>query len=184
MSDLPELPLFEEIEDISTSPNFFTYTQDEFNKTWSYYESEATTTQSASKSLWDTPPSGGQSPVTNTSAKASPTRDAWDPMLWNMTLTKYVEISQETEVVGRLPELETPISHLTCLANMYLEQGLNTPPRCPCHSSSKPQSRAPTSCPSLRPSEPGRRQARQNSCRQLPGSRKVSGESCFRRRVS
>jgi hypothetical protein len=125
MSDLPELPLFEEIEDISTSPNFFTYTQDEFNKTWSYYESEATTSQSANKSLWDTPTSGGQSPVTNTSAKASPTRDAWDPMLWNMTLTKYVEISQETEVVGRLPELETPISHLTCLANMYLEQSLN-----------------------------------------------------------
>jgi len=42
MSDLPELPLFEEIKDISNSSDFFTYTQDEFNKAWSYYEDETT----------------------------------------------------------------------------------------------------------------------------------------------
>ena len=35
MSDLPELNLFEEIQGIANSSDFYTYTQDEFNKTWS-----------------------------------------------------------------------------------------------------------------------------------------------------
>jgi len=127
MSDLPELPLFEEIQDISTSPSFFTYTQDEFNKTWSSYETEA-----SSKNLWESPtkaspPSGGS---VNSSAKSSPSRDEWDPMLWNVTLTKYVELGQdmqtETDITGKFPELETPVSHLTYLANTYLEQGIAT----------------------------------------------------------
>jgi len=109
MSDLPELPLFEEIKDISNSSDFFTYTQDEFNKTWSYYEDE--TMDSKTSGLWTTPTRNAVSPTFPT--KTSPTRDTWDPMLWNINLTKYVELNLEDDVqIRKLPVLETPITPL------------------------------------------------------------------------
>jgi len=96
MSDLPDLPLFEEIEDISTSKNFLTYTQEEFNKTWNYYETESMPPEE--KSLWNSPVRNQTSSPASTSGKSSPTRDEWDPMLWNMTLTKYVELEDLGQV--------------------------------------------------------------------------------------
>jgi len=120
MSDLPELPLFEEIEDISNSSDFFTYTQDEFNKTWSYYEDEATS-ESKTSGLWTTPVRNVVSPTFPN--KTSPTRDTWDPMLWNINLTKYVELNLEDDVqIRKLPELETPITPLP----MEEDSNLNT----------------------------------------------------------
>jgi len=110
MSDLPELPLFEEIKDISNSSDFFTYTQDEFNKTWSYYEDE-TTSESKTSGLWTTPTRNIVSPTFPN--KTSPTRDTWDPMLWNINLTKYVDLNLEDDVqIRKLPVLETPITPL------------------------------------------------------------------------
>jgi len=110
MSDLPELPLFEEIKDISNSSDFFTYTQDEFNKTWSYYEDE-TISESKTSGLWTTPTRNIVSPTFPN--KTSPTRDTWDPMLWNIALTKYVELNLEDDVqIRKLPVLETPITPL------------------------------------------------------------------------
>jgi len=110
MSDLPELPLFEEIKDISNSSDFFTYTQDEFNKTWSYYEDE-TSSDSKPSSVWNSPTRNAVSPTFPT--KTSPTRDTWDPMLWNINLTKYVELNLEDDVqLRKLPVLETPITPL------------------------------------------------------------------------
>jgi len=119
MSDLPELPLFEEIEDISNSSNFYTYTQDEFNKTWSYYEDE-TTSGAKSSSLWTTPVRNESPTFPN---KTSPTRDTWDPMLWNINLNKYVEFNLQDDVqIRKLPELEAPITPLP----MEEDSNLNT----------------------------------------------------------
>jgi len=110
MSDLPELPLFEEIKDISNSSDFFTYTQDEFNKTWSYYEDE-TTADSKTSGQWTTPTRNIISPTFPN--KTSPTRDTWDPMLWNINLAKYVELNLEDDVqIRKVPVLETPITPL------------------------------------------------------------------------
>ena len=45
------------------------------------------------------------------SGKSSPTRDTWDPMLYNINLTTYVELSLEDEVqVRKQPVLETPMT--------------------------------------------------------------------------
>lgn len=75
LSDLPELHLFEEIQDVSNSSDFFTYTKDQFNQTWSYFQDEASMDDSTS-GLWEERSSSCSSSVLNT-----PERDAWDPML-------------------------------------------------------------------------------------------------------
>jgi len=77
LSDLPELHLFEEIQDVSTNSDFFTYTKEQFNQTWSHFQSESSLDNSTS-SLWKvaTPRSSSSSSVLNT-----PERDAWDPNL-------------------------------------------------------------------------------------------------------
>lgn len=75
LSDLPELHLFEEIQDVSNSSDFFTYTKDQFNKTWSYFQTEAMDDDSTS-GLWEERSVSCSSSVLNT-----PERDTWDPML-------------------------------------------------------------------------------------------------------
>lgn len=106
MSDLPELNLFEEIQGIANSSDFYTYTQDEFNKTWSYYEDEtAMDTKEHPANLWTTP-SRSIPPTPPSSGKSSPTRDAWDPMLWH---TRSLE-EAELRTLAELGSLSPPLS--------------------------------------------------------------------------
>merc|ERR1712137_562368 len=41
MSDLPALQLFEEIQGLSNSMDFFSYTKEDLNKTWSLYDDDS-----------------------------------------------------------------------------------------------------------------------------------------------
>jgi len=176
MSDLPELPLFEEIEDISNSSDFFTYTQDEFNKTWSYYEDEATS-ESKTSGLWTTPVRNVVSPTFPN--KTSPTRDTWDPMLWNINLTKYVELNLEDDVqIRKLPELETPITPLP----MEEDSNLNTFPMCSCLTMSQHPSLDQTKSHSQKKDQDQKVHQCQESWSGLQ-AREVSGESCLRKKV-
>lgn len=164
MSDLPDLPLFEEIEDISTSKNFLTYTQEEFNKTWNYYETESMPPEE--KSLWNSPVRNQTSSPASTSGKSSPTRDEWDPMLWNMTLTKYVELEDLGQVA------KTPFTPAMTSIDIM---------RCSCQQNSAPQRQAPTKSRSGRTfHHQGRKQ---NSCSQPAHRSAVYGESCYPRKV-
>ena len=95
MSDLPELNLFEEIQGIANSSDFYTYTQDEFNKTWSHYEDE-TAGEMKGVNRVGTPTSSLPTPPS--SGKSSPTRDTWDPMLWHTRSMEEVELRALTEV--------------------------------------------------------------------------------------
>merc|ERR1711892_1084975 len=166
MSDLPELPLFEEIKDISNSSDFFTYTQDEFNKTWSYYEDE--TMDSKTSGLWTTPTRNAVSPTFPT--KTSPTRDTWDPMLWNINLTKYVELNLEDDVqIRKLPVLETPITPLPMEElNTVSSPVTSVLDQTKSHSQKKDQDQKVHQC--------------LESYSGLQ-AREVSGESCLRRKV-
>lgn len=174
MSDLPELPLFEEIKDISNSSDFFTYTQDEFNKTWSYYEDE-TSSDSKPSSVWNSPTRNAVSPTFPT--KTSPTRDTWDPMLWNINLTKYVELNLEDDVqLRKLPVLETPITPLPM-------EDFNTFPMCSCLT----MSRHPPSDQTKSRSHKKDQDQKVHQCiESLSGlqAREVSSESCLQRKVN
>jgi len=101
MADLPELPLFEEIQGISNSSGQFC--QDEHNKVWYSYEEE-----SSAESKTDQWQSSSPRP-TYTSKVSSPTRDTWDPMLWNINLTTYVDLHLQQVQVRKRPILETPL---------------------------------------------------------------------------
>ena len=95
MSDFPELDLFEEIVDISrsNSPDFASFTQKEFNNTWSHYMHQ--TTSVGSNDSWLSSPlntattttTSLQSPSITTTA-SSKDRDSWDPRL-NIALGNY-----------------------------------------------------------------------------------------------
>jgi len=122
MSDLPELNLFEEIQGIANSSDFYAYTQDEFNKTWSYYEDEMDYPGKELKegnSLWSSPVRNSVPPTPPSSGKSSPTRDAWDPMLWHTRSLEEVELralaslSPPTSPVV-LPSLSQSISAGLC----------------------------------------------------------------------
>jgi len=122
MSDLPELNLFEEIQGIANSSDFYTYTQDEFNKTWSYYEDEtAMDTKEHPSNLWSTP-SRSIPPTPPSSGKSSPTRDAWDPMLWHTRSLEEAELRSLAELGQCLPS--PPLSPI------LLTHSLST--TCPC----------------------------------------------------
>lgn len=173
MSDLPELPLFEEIKDISNSSDFFTYTQDEFNRTWAHYEDESSS-DSKTSGQWTTPTRNIVSPTFPT--KTSPTRDTWDPMLWNINLAKYVELNLEEDVqIRQVPVLETPITPLPM-------EDLNTFPMCSCLTMSQHQSSDQTKSRSRKKDQD---QKVHQCLESLSGlqAREVSGESCLRRKV-
>ena len=114
MADLPALNLFEEIQGLSNSVDFHSYTtKEDLNKSWSLYDDDATTesrkTSTASSS------STTASTGSNFSGKCSPTRDTWDPMLYNISLTTYVEINTDTDddvQLRKQPVLETPLTPL------------------------------------------------------------------------
>jgi len=104
MSDLPELNLFEEIQGLANSSHFYTYTQDEFNNTWSYYEDETDMdTKDHSTSFWVSP--ARNIPTSPSSGKSSPTRDTWDPMLWHTRSLEEVELRALAEMGPLSPPL-------------------------------------------------------------------------------
>jgi len=113
MSDLPELNLFEEIAEIhglTNSSDFYAYTEDqrfaedEFNKTWSNYEDE--TAMDTKDSTWSSPVRSIPTPPS--SGKSSPTRDAWDPMLWHTRSMEEVELRSLSE----LGHVSPPVSSM------------------------------------------------------------------------
>jgi hypothetical protein len=107
MSDLPELNLFEEIQGIANSADYYTYTQDQFDKTWSYYEQEnAMDTKEIGGGEWRTSTPVSRLPTPPSSGKSSPTRDAWDPMLWH---TRTLE-EAELRALAELGPLSPPVS--------------------------------------------------------------------------
>jgi len=80
MSEILDLPLLEEIQDIATCGDFYSFTKDEFNKTWADYEQgKEVEAESTSTDLWSVEKEG--SPAVETSGHGSPYRDEWDPML-------------------------------------------------------------------------------------------------------
>merc|ERR1712061_672093 len=109
MSDLPALHLFEEIQGLSNSTDFYSYNKEDPNKTWSLYDEDCcldskTSTFSSQQNNNNT---------SSFSGKSSPTRDTWDPMLYNINLTTYLELNMDEDVqVWKQPMLETPITLL------------------------------------------------------------------------
>lgn len=107
MSDLPELNLFEEIQGIANSSDFYTFSQDEFNRTWSYYEDENAMDTKESNTWTRTTTPVNQMPTPPSSGKSSPTRDAWDPMLWHTRSLEEVELRA---LAAELTPLSPPLS--------------------------------------------------------------------------
>ena len=120
MSDLPALQLFEEIQGLSNSMDFFSYTKEDLNKTWSLYDDDS---NMESKEQNNTE----KSPTTTFSGKSSPTRDQWDPMLYNINLTTYVELSMDCDdvQVRSKPMLETPITPLPGMEDLQMFLTIN-----------------------------------------------------------
>ena len=113
MSDLPALQLFEEIQGLSNSMDFFSYTKEDLNKTWSLYDDDSNMESKEQNTE--------KSTATTFSGKSSPTRDTWDPMLYNINLTTYVELSMEDDVqVRSKPMLETPITPLPGMEELQM----------------------------------------------------------------
>ena len=110
MSDLPALHLFEEIQGLSNSTDFYSYNKEDPNKTWSLYDEDCCL-DSKTSTFWNSSNNQNNNNTSSFSGKSSPTRDAWDPMLYNINLTTYVELSLEDEVqVRKQPVLETPMT--------------------------------------------------------------------------
>lgn len=113
MSDLPALQFFEEIQGLSNSMDFFSYTKEDLTKTWSLYDDDSKMESKEQNTE--------KSPATTFSGKSSPNRDAWDPMLYNVNLTTYVDLSTEDEVYFySKPMLETPITPLPGLEDLQM----------------------------------------------------------------
>jgi len=126
MSDLPELNLFEEIAEIhglTNSSDFYAYTEDqrfaedEFNKTWSNYEDE--TAMDTKDSTWSSPVRSIPTPPS--SGKSSPTRDAWDPMLWHTRSMEEVELRSLSELGHVSPPVSSMVMTTLPTYHPYLE---------------------------------------------------------------
>jgi hypothetical protein len=79
MSNLPELPFLEEILDISNSIDFFTFTKQQFEQTWQFYQDQLASddwTSTHKRIASDPRPS-----VTCNNGVNLSDRNAWDPML-------------------------------------------------------------------------------------------------------
>ena len=115
MSDLPALQFFEEIQGLSNSMDFFSYTKEDLNKTWSLYDDDSKMESKEQNTE--------KSPATTFSGKSSPNRDAWDPMLYNVNLTTYVDLStgpEEEVYFYSKPMLETPVTPLPGLEDLQM----------------------------------------------------------------
>ena len=116
MSDLPALKLFEEIQGLSNSLDFYGLNTKE-DRTWSLYDDENVRQQ--------TDEASNNTKVATLSGKSSPARDAWDPMLYNINLTTFVEINiDEDAQVCQQPVLETPITPLPGIEELQMIQNI------------------------------------------------------------
>ena len=93
--------------------DFFSYTKEDLNKTWSLYDDDSNMESKEQNTEKTT--------ATTFSGKSSPTRDTWDPMLYNINLTTYVELNMEDDVqVRSKPMLETPITPLPGMEDLQM----------------------------------------------------------------
>ena len=94
------------------------WTKDDLNKNWSLYEEESMDTSESEK---DKTTSSQSSNTSTFSGKSSPTRDTWDPMLYNINLTSWVELNIDDDVqIRKQPVLETPITPLPGMEDLSM----------------------------------------------------------------
>jgi len=117
MSDLPALKLFEEIQGLSNSLDFYGFnTKEDQTRTWSLYDQDDENVRQQNDEA-----SKNTTNVATLSGKSSPARDAWDPMLYNINLTTFVEINiDEDAQVSQQPVLETPITPLPGIEELQM----------------------------------------------------------------
>jgi len=115
MSDLPALKLFEEIQGLSNSLDFYGFnTKEDQTRTWSLYDQD-------DENVRQQTDGANTTNVATLSGKSSPARDAWDPMLYNINLTTFVEINiDEDAQVCQQPVLETPITPLPGIEELQM----------------------------------------------------------------
>ncbi len=96
MSDFPELRLLDEVQDLSTSSDFFAFTRDQFNRAWedeSWSSSSCNSNsddeqqRTATTGLWQSPDRGQQ--------QLPAERSLWDPMLWDGVKTASIATDVE-----------------------------------------------------------------------------------------
>jgi len=106
----PALGLFEEIQ-----RDFYTFNKEDTNNSWSLYDEDCCL-DSKTSTFWNSSNQQNNNNNNNSSSfsgKSSPTRDTWDPMLYNINLSTYLELNMEDDVeVRQQPVLETPITPL------------------------------------------------------------------------
>merc|ERR1711981_857461 len=120
MSDLPALHLFEEIQGLSNSTDFYCYNKEDPNKTWSLYDEDCCL-DSKTSTFWNSTNTQNNNNSSSFSGKSSPTRDTWDPMLYNINLTTYLELNMDEDVqVRQQPVLETPITPLPGVEDLHV----------------------------------------------------------------
>ena len=81
MSEILHLPLLEEIQDVSTCADFYVFTKDEFNKSWSDCDTDDKTDDVARGPWSGTAERAGSRSPDSSAGHSSPYRDSWDPML-------------------------------------------------------------------------------------------------------
>ena len=120
MSDLPALHLFEEIQGLSNSTDFYSYNKEDPNKTWSLYDEDCCL-DSKTSTFWNSSNNQNNNNTSSFSGKSSPTRDTWDPMLYNINLTTYLDLNMDEDVqVRKQPMLETPITPLPGMEDLQV----------------------------------------------------------------
>lgn len=83
MSDFPELRLFDEVQDLATSSDFFAFTRDQFNRAWQDGETSSYSEDVYSMAgLWQTPQRAtAHAPEGRAVGPCGGERSLWDPML-------------------------------------------------------------------------------------------------------
>jgi len=100
MSDLPALHLFEEIQGLSNSTDFYSYNKEDPNKTWSLYDEDCCL-DSKTSTFWNS--SNNQNNNNN------------------INLTTYLELNMDEDVqVRKQPMLETPITPLPGMEDLQV----------------------------------------------------------------
>jgi len=110
MSDFPELRLLDEVEDLSTSTDFFAFTKDQFNQAW---EDESWSSSNSDEEQQRTTAGLWQSPLRSQQQQEPAERSLWDPMLWDGV--KIASIGTDVELLeGLLYGKIFPEPEVTC----------------------------------------------------------------------
>ena len=92
--------------------DFYSYTKEDLSRTWSLYDDDGS---------METRAAADKTNTSTFSGKSSPTRDTWDPMLYNINLTTYLELNMDEDVqVRKQPMLETPITPLPGMEDLQV----------------------------------------------------------------